>query len=123
MRFRQSQGIMQVNMTEYILAIDQGTTGTTALLVGHDLRIHGRQTVDFQQHFPKPGWVEHNPEEIWASVRKAILYLLEKTGVGNGRPPNTAQVTQERQHKQQQHPGPFRTANIEEFIKYLGAFL
>ncbi len=71
-------------MTEYILAIDQGTTGTTALLVGHDLCIHGRQTVDFQQHFPRPGWVEHNPEEIWTSVRKAILYLLEKTGVSTG---------------------------------------
>ena len=71
-------------MTEYILAIDQGTTGTTALLVGHDLRIHGSQTVDFPQHFPKPGWVEHNPEEIWVSVRKAILYLLEKTEVSTG---------------------------------------
>ena len=71
-------------MTEYILAIDQGTTGTTALLVGHDLRIHGRQTVDFQQHFPRPGWVEHDPEQIWVSVRKAILYLLESTGVATG---------------------------------------
>jgi glycerol kinase len=71
-------------MTEYVLAIDQGTTGTTALLVGHDLCIHGRQTIDFKQHFPKAGWVEHNPEEIWESVRKAILYLLEKTGVSAG---------------------------------------
>ena len=71
-------------MTEYILAIDQGTTGTTALLVGHDLRIHGRQTIDFPQHFPKPGWVEHDPEEIWASTRKAIIYLLEKTGIATG---------------------------------------
>ena len=71
-------------MTDYILAIDQGTTGTTALLVGHDLRIHGRQTIDFPQHFPKPGWVEHDPEEIWVSVRKAIVYLLEKTGVEAG---------------------------------------
>ena len=66
-------------MTNYILAIDQGTTGTTALLVGHDLRVHGRHTVDFHQHFPKPGWVEHNPEEIWVSVRQAILELLEAT--------------------------------------------
>ena len=71
-------------MTEYILAIDQGTTGTTALLVGHDLRIHGRQNIDFPQHFPKPGWVEHDPEEIWAATRKAILYLLEKTGITTG---------------------------------------
>jgi len=71
-------------MTDYILAIDQGTTGSTALLVGHDLRVHGRCTVDFPQHFPRPGWVEHNPEEIWASVRKAIGTLLESTGTRTG---------------------------------------
>ncbi len=56
-------------MSDFILAIDQGTTGTTALLVGHDLRVHGHRTVDFPQYFPKPDWVEHNPEEIWDSVR------------------------------------------------------
>ncbi len=65
---------------DYILAIDQGTTGSTALLVGHDLCIHGRHTVDFPQHYPQPGWVEHDPEEIWLSVRQAVLDLLEKTG-------------------------------------------
>lgn len=68
-------------MSDYILAIDQGTTCTTALLVGHDLSIHGQQTVDFPQHFPKPGWVEHDPEEIWSSVRQAIIDLLAATGV------------------------------------------
>jgi glycerol kinase len=67
-------------MSEFILAIDQGTTGSTALLIGHDLRVHGHHTVDFPQHFPNPGWVEHNPEEIWVSVRQAILELLESTG-------------------------------------------
>lgn len=71
-------------MTEYILALDQGTTGTTALLIGHDLRVHGRQTIDFPQHFPRPGWVEHDAEEIWSSVRKAILKLLEKTRISTG---------------------------------------
>lgn len=70
-------------MQEFILAIDQGTTGTTALLVGHDLRVHGHHTVDFPQHFPKPGWVEHDPEEIWISVRQAILELLEATDTAN----------------------------------------
>ncbi len=67
-------------MSDFILAIDQGTTGTTALLIGHDLRVHGHRTVDFPQHFPTPGWVEHNPEEIWATVRQTILELLESTG-------------------------------------------
>ncbi len=71
-------------MTDYILAIDQGTTGSTALLVGHDLRVHAQQTVDFPQHFPQPGWVEHDPEEIWASVRKAIVSLLESSGISAG---------------------------------------
>jgi glycerol kinase len=70
-------------MTDFILAIDQGTTGTTALLVGHDLRVHGHRTVDFPQYFPKPGWVEHNPEEIWASVRQSIRELLEATGTAS----------------------------------------
>jgi glycerol kinase len=82
----QSSDDREVFMAEYILAIDQGTTGTTALLIGQDLRIHGLQTVDFPQHFPQPGWVEHDPEEIWTSVRKAILYLLEKTTI------STAQI-------------------------------
>ena len=51
-----------------ILAIDQGTTGTTCLLVDNDLRIVGRGYRELPQHFPQPGWVEHDPAEIWASV-------------------------------------------------------
>ena len=57
---------------EYILAIDQGTTGTTALVMGVDGRFHGRATREFPQHFPEPGWVEHEPDEIWESVVGAI---------------------------------------------------
>jgi glycerol kinase len=68
-------------MPDFILAIDQGTTGSTALLIGHDLSVHGHHTVDFPQYFPKPGWVEHDPDEIWGSVRQAIVELLESTGV------------------------------------------
>jgi glycerol kinase len=54
-----------------ILAIDQGTTGTTCLLVDDDLDVHGRGYAELPQHFPRPGWVEHEPEEIWASVLAA----------------------------------------------------
>ena len=72
-------------MSDYILAIDQGTTGSTALLVGHDLAVHGRQTIDFPQHYPRPGWVEHDPEELWHSVRRAVRQLLEATAVPPGR--------------------------------------
>ncbi len=72
-------------MSDYILALDQGTTGTTALLVGHDLAVHGRVTVDFPQHYPRPSWVEHDAEEIWQSVREAVRLLLDRTGVAPGR--------------------------------------
>jgi len=51
-----------------ILAIDQGTTGTTCLVVDESLRPVGRGYREIAQHFPEPGWVEHDPEEIWSSV-------------------------------------------------------
>ena len=53
-----------------ILAIDQGTTGTTCLVVDVELRILGRGYRELGQHFPRPGWVEHDPEEIWACVEQ-----------------------------------------------------
>jgi glycerol kinase len=55
-----------------ILAIDQGTTGTTCLLVDAELEIRGRGYAELPQHFPQPGWVEHDPEEIWQSVQRAM---------------------------------------------------
>jgi glycerol kinase len=54
-----------------ILAIDQGTTGTTCLVVDDDLHVHRRGYAELPQHFPHPGWVEHDPEEIWQSVLDA----------------------------------------------------
>jgi len=48
-----------------ILAIDQGTTGSTSMVVGEDGRVLGRAYSEFSQHFPKPGWVEHDASEIW----------------------------------------------------------
>ena len=48
-----------------VLAIDQGTTGSTCLVVGEDGHIYGRSYSEFTQHFPKPGWVEHDATEIW----------------------------------------------------------
>jgi glycerol kinase len=64
-------------MAELILAIDQGTTGSTALVLDAQGNARGRANVEFPQHFPKPGWVEHEPEEIWASVRTAVERALE----------------------------------------------
>ncbi len=57
---------------DYILAIDQGTTGTTALLMDTNLNRVAEATTDFEQHFPKPGWVEHDLEEIWTTVVQTL---------------------------------------------------
>jgi len=54
-----------------ILAIDQGTTGTTCLALDDDRRVTGRGYRELPQHFPQPGWVEHDPDEIWATVTEA----------------------------------------------------
>jgi glycerol kinase len=59
-----------------ILAIDQGTTGTTCLAVDGELEVRGRGYAELPQHFPRPGWVEHDPEEIWASVLAAAEAAL-----------------------------------------------
>jgi glycerol kinase len=63
-----------------ILAIDQGTTGTTCLAVDGELRVLGRGYRELQQHFPRPGWVEHDPEEIWQSVLEAAEAALRAAG-------------------------------------------
>jgi len=48
----------------YVLALDQGTTGSTALLVDADGRVRARGYAELPQYFPEPGWVEHDPGEI-----------------------------------------------------------
>jgi glycerol kinase len=62
-----------------ILAIDAGTTGVTALLVTEDGRIATRGYQEFAQHFPRPGWVEHAPEEIWQATLAACRIAIEST--------------------------------------------
>jgi len=68
-------------MPAFILAIDQGTTGSTALILDEELNIQGKATQDFPQHYPQPGWVEHDLNEVWGSVVSAVRSVLEKTGV------------------------------------------
>ena len=55
----------------FILALDQGTTGSTALVVDADGEVRARGYAELPQYYPEPGWVEHDPEEIWATVAKA----------------------------------------------------
>lgn len=70
---------------DLILAIDQGTTGSTCLLVDPQLRVLARATREFPQHFPQPGWVEHDPEELYASVLAAVAEVLQTSGVAPAR--------------------------------------
>ena len=60
----------------YVLAIDQGTTGSTALLLDRAGAVRGRGYSELPQHFPRPGWVEHDANEIWRSVESAIRGAL-----------------------------------------------
>lgn len=62
---------------KHILALDQGTTGTTALVMNLAGETLGRHNQEFPQHFPHPGWVEHEPEEIWQSTLTAIDGALQ----------------------------------------------
>src|SRR5690349_14470519 len=68
-------------MNRYLLAIDQGTTGSTALVMGIDGRMLGRESVELPQHFPAPAWVEHDPAEICATVDGAVRGALRRAGV------------------------------------------
>ncbi len=61
-----------------ILAIDQGTTGSTALVMDTQLKRLSDASIDFEQHFPQPGWVEHDLEQIWESVVKSVGQALKK---------------------------------------------
>ncbi|MBT8395897.1 MAG: glycerol kinase, partial [Gemmatimonadetes bacterium] len=63
-----------------VLAIDQGTTGTTALVVAQDGRVLSRAYSEFTQHFPEPGWVEHDALEIWEVTRKVARTALANVG-------------------------------------------
>jgi len=68
----------------YLLAIDQGTTGTRAILLDRKGRMAGWSYREIHPHFPKPGWVEHDPHEIWESVLSVATQLLHKLHVRAG---------------------------------------
>lgn len=72
---------MVLTNADLLLAIDQGTTGTTALIMEPSGATLGRATREFRQHFPEPGLVEHDPDEIWESVGEAVREALSAAGV------------------------------------------
>src|SRR5918997_3080045 len=63
-----------------ILALDQGTTGSTALVIHQDGTVLGRGYREFTQHFPEPGWVEHDPEEIFRVSVEAMREAITASG-------------------------------------------
>lgn len=68
-------------MSDIILAIDQGTTGSTAVLIDKNLRVYGSVNEAFPQHYPRAGWVEHDPEDIWQSVRSVVTKIFERSHI------------------------------------------
>ncbi|MGN0232721.1 MAG: glycerol kinase GlpK [Muribaculaceae bacterium] len=68
-------------MKKYILAIDQGTTSSRAILFDHEMHIASIAQKEFRQIFPQPGWVEHDPMEIWASQAAVVAEAISKIGI------------------------------------------
>src|SRR5438128_12079334 len=65
----------------YVLAIDQGTTSTRAVVYDGSGHAAGSAAVEFTQHYPQPGWVEHDAEEIWDTVAKVVPQALAAASV------------------------------------------
>src|SRR5205823_11030571 len=65
------------NISEVVLSLDEGTTGATAIAVGLDGEIRGKGYQEITQHYPRPGWVEHDPNEIWSAVQATATRALD----------------------------------------------
>jgi glycerol kinase len=70
-------------MSKYILAIDQGTTGSTVIIFAQDGSIASRAYSEFRQIYPKPGWVEHDANEIWQTTRSVIQEAKQNGSIGD----------------------------------------
>ena len=68
-------------MPRAVLALDQGTTGSTALVYSAEGVVLGRAYSEFTQHYPQPGWVEHDPDEIWRVSRDTMARAIEDAGL------------------------------------------
>jgi glycerol kinase len=75
---------MSSNKDKYILALDQGTTSSRAIIFDHSGGVVGQHNREFPQLFPQPGWVEHDPEDIWTSQVEAALEVMRETGLTAG---------------------------------------
>ena len=69
-------------MSKYILALDQGTSSSRAIVFDHGGNICSTAQMEFTQYFPKPGWVEHDPMEIWSSEAAVVAEAISRIGIG-----------------------------------------
>ncbi|MFO7920766.1 MAG: FGGY family carbohydrate kinase, partial [Nioella sp.] len=67
----------------HILAIDQGTTSSRAIVFDGDLRVAATAQEEFPQHFPRSGWVEHDPSDLWSTTASTCRAAVEKAGLGS----------------------------------------
>ena len=66
---------------KFILALDQGTTSSRSLVFDRHGRVRGAAQQEFPQHFPRPGWVEHDPEDLWATTRRTALAAVAEANL------------------------------------------
>ncbi len=83
-------------MNKYILALDQGTSSSRAIVFDHDGSIRSTAQMEFPQYFPQPGWVEHDPMEIWSSEAAVIAEAISKIGI-NGNDIAAIGITNQRE--------------------------
>ena len=83
-------------MSKYILALDQGTSSSRAIVFDHDGTIRSVAQMEFTQYFPQPGWVEHDPMEIWSSEAAVIAEAISKIGI-NGKDIAAIGITNQRE--------------------------
>ena len=83
-------------MDKYILALDQGTSSSRAIVFDHEGKICSTAQQEFTQHFPQPGWVEHDPMEIWSSEAAVIAEAITKIGI-NGKDIAAIGITNQRE--------------------------
>ena len=80
----------------FVLALDQGTSGSTALVVDVDGRVRARGYAEVPQHYPEPGWVEHDPNDLWRTTAEAATVALARAGIG-GRDVAAIGITNQRE--------------------------
>ncbi len=68
-------------MKQYVIALDQGTTSSRAILFDQEQNIVGLAQKEFTQHYPHPGWVEHDPMEIYSSQYGVLMEVLAQSGI------------------------------------------